>query len=322
MARWCALLLVLAGLVAADPYRQEAGPGEPASMDFTWRDAARGRDVPVRIWYPKDGAGPFPIILFSHGLGGTREGYAIWGKHWASWGYVVCNVQHLGSDDAVWRGVADPMAAMRRAAADPRNAINRPRDISFAIDQMIALNDQDGPLKGRLDTKKIGMSGHSFGGYTTLAASGLVFPLGQRDLSLGDPRITASIAMSAPAVGKNPALYDKAYGGIKIPMLHLTGTEDNSPIGDTTAAQRRVPYDHIKAPDQILVVYQGGDHMVFSGMRRAGDGRRDDRIHNLIRQCTTAFWDTWLKGDAQAKDWLYGTGYKTEMGGDGTFETK
>ena len=334
--RWWLIACCVATLAGAEPYRPEAGPNTPVSMDLDWKDTARDRAVPARVWYPKDGPGPFPIIIFSHGLGGNRGAYAMHSSHWASWGYVVCNVQHLGSDDAVWRGVAEPMAALRRAAADPRNLINRPKDVSFAIDQMIALNTAEGPLKGRLDTAKIGVSGHSFGGYTTLASAGMSFPIGRREMSLGDPRIVAGIAMSAPAVGKNEAVADTLYGGIKIPILHLTGTKDNSPIGETTPEQRRMPYDHIKSGNQTLIIYRDADHMVFSGYRNDGqaidpalaarlggrDAKLDARIHTLLRESCTAFWDCWLKGDQAAKDWFYGTGYKTEMGADGTFETK
>ncbi|MBI5830911.1 MAG: acetylhydrolase [Armatimonadetes bacterium] len=333
---WWLCAFLLAGCAQAEPYRAEAGPITPVYLDLDWKDTARDRQVPVRLWYPKEGPGPFPVIIFSHGLGGNRQAYAMHSQHWTSWGYVVCNVQHLGSDDAVWRGVADPMAALRRAAADPRNLINRPKDVSFAIDQLMALNAAEGPLRGRLDTTHIGVSGHSFGGYTTLAAAGMTFPFGRREVTFGDSRITAAIAMSAPAVGKQEDRADTIYGGIKIPVLHLTGTKDSSPIGETTPEQRRLPYHHTKGPNQTLVIYKDADHMVFTGYRNEGqalapamaarlagrDQKLDARIHSLLRQGCTAFWDAWLRGDAAAKDWLYGTGYRTEMGQDGTFETK
>jgi len=92
----------------------------------------------VKIYYPKSGKGPFPVIIFSHGLGGSREGYEYLGQAWAKHGYVSVHLQHLGSDDAVWRdaGLFDKMDAMRRSAFDPANAINRPRDVSFAIDEL------------------------------------------------------------------------------------------------------------------------------------------------------------------------------------------
>jgi predicted dienelactone hydrolase len=320
------LAVLAAGAVClhAEPYALEPGPATVEQMDLDWHDGPRNRDVPVRIYYPKDGAGPFPVIVFSHGLGGTRENYTLHGRHWASYGYVVCHVQHVGSDDAVWRDVPalQRLAAMRRAAADPRNAIERPRDITFALDQLTALNAAPGPLQGRLDLKHIGMAGHSFGGYTTLAASGEAFPVGGRVYSLADPRITASIAMSAPSAKAKDTL-DQSFGAIKIPILYLTGTKDDSPIGETKAGERREPYDHSNVPGQTLIIFKGADHMVFSGPpRRIGQDVNDARFDDLLHECCTAWWDAWLKGDAKAKQWLLAGGFAAEMGGDGTFETK
>lgn len=96
-----------------------------------WRDAKRDRVVPVKIYSPKSGAAPFPVIIFSHGLGGSREGYEYLGRHWASHGYVSVHLQHAGSDDAVWRDErpAERMTAMRRATLQPRNASERARDV-------------------------------------------------------------------------------------------------------------------------------------------------------------------------------------------------
>jgi predicted dienelactone hydrolase len=213
------------------------------------------------------------------------------------------------------------MPAMRRAAADPRNALDRVKDVTFAIDQLTALNTADGPLKGRLDLQHLGMAGHSFGGWTTVAVCGEVFSPGGRDLSGVDPRITCGIAMSAP-VPRNIDL-DKALGSIKIPMLHLTGLLDDSPVGDTKASERRQNYDHIKAPDQTLVIFKEADHMVFAQPTRPGARHdSDERIHDLLRQCTTAFWDAHLRGDAAAQAFLTGGGFAGQMGGDGTFEHK
>src|SRR5579885_3303466 len=86
-------------------YKPGPGPHEVARAHYDWVDAARQqRAVPVTVYAPKGGDGPFPVILFSHGLGGTRDGYAYLGRYWASYGYVVVHVQHLGSDDGVWKG--------------------------------------------------------------------------------------------------------------------------------------------------------------------------------------------------------------------------
>jgi len=117
-------------------YNAASGTFAVDSVLYNWHDSARDRDVPVRIYYPATGNGPFPVIIFSHGLGGSRDGYEYLGRCWGSHGYVSVHVQHIGSDAAVWQDSIFKMRAMRQAAADLANAVNRPKDVSFAIDQM------------------------------------------------------------------------------------------------------------------------------------------------------------------------------------------
>ena len=170
----------LAAVLRAADYAPPTPSPNIAILRAAWDDAARDREVPVKIYYPAEGAGPLPVIIFSHGLGGNRDGYEYLGRHWAGCGYVSVHLQHLGSDDAVWRG-ADGMAGLRKSVADPLNAINRVSDVRFGIDQVLALNDNPAsPLHGRVDPARIGMSGHSFGAWTTLAVTGeRLGPLGE-----------------------------------------------------------------------------------------------------------------------------------------------
>src|ERR1700744_4715141 len=109
-------LLALIAVFAASllSLKSPAAPTEPAFVSATnpvaivrydWFDARRQRAVPVKIYYPRTGAGPFPVIIFSHGLGGSREGYEYLGQYWAAHGYVSVHVQHPGSDDGLWRNV-------------------------------------------------------------------------------------------------------------------------------------------------------------------------------------------------------------------------
>jgi predicted dienelactone hydrolase len=335
--RWTLFLLVLSGLLPviqvhwaasasapqAASYHSPAGSYEVDSLLLEWFDPTRSRRVPVKLYYPKTGSGPFPLIIFSHGLGGSREGYAYLGRHWASAGYVSIHVQHLGSDEAVWRGSQQPLQAMQRAAADLQNALDRPRDVSFAIDQMERLHRQEGPLSGRLDLSRVGVAGHSFGAYTALAVAGETFVgPGGGTVSFVDPRVQAAIPMSAP-VPRNRARLEQAFSTIRMPCLHMTGTQDDSPISDTRAADRRVPFDHIQAVDQYLLVLQGGDHMVFSGrQRRRGGGENDAVFQELILQSSLAFWEAYLRHNPDAKAWLSAGGFSTVLGTHGTFEQK
>ncbi|HSS77524.1 MAG TPA: hypothetical protein VLV54_12365, partial [Thermoanaerobaculia bacterium] len=305
---------------AKETYERGPGTYAVATVSYDWTDSARNRKVPVKIYYPEKGQGPFPVIVFSHGLGGSRDGYEYLGHHWASHGYVSVHLQHLGSDDAVWKESEQPARDLARAAADPRIALERPKDVSFVLDRVTAMNRDLTPLKGRLDLRSIGMAGHSFGAWTTLAVAGQGLGFRQQR-SLADPRVKAAIEMSAPV--PRGADLDRAYAKIKLPILHMTGTLDDSPIGDTKAAERRIPFDHIQAAGQYLVIFQGGDHMIFAGQRRkASNGEKDPRFHDLILQGTTAFWDAYLKGDAAAKAWLSRGGYAAALGADGKLEVK
>ena len=329
---WLGLTLIGAGwpgLRAADapiPAVETKESAERFAVEtakYEWTDATRERQVPVKIYYPK-GAGPFPIIIFSHGLGGTSDGYAYLGQYWASNGYVSVHVQHVGSDDSVWRGypAASRASAMNRAAQNITNALNRPVDVIFAIDEVLKMNRGDSPLKGKLDVEKIGVAGHSFGAFTALAVAGQVFVTpSDKELTLSDSRVKAAIPMSAP-VPKSQDKYDRAFSEIKIPCFHMTGTKDDSPIGETSAAQRRIPFDHCNGSDQFLLTFEGGDHAVFSNQRRVAEREMDARFQPLICKSSTKFWDAYLKGDAKAKEWLTGNGFSGELGDAGKFEKK
>jgi hypothetical protein len=102
MAIVMSLACVLATRAAEyDPL--SAGPSFEAEMvEWTVRDAARDRDIPLKIYLPASRAAE-PVVLFSHGLGGSRDGCSYLGQHWASRGYVAVFLQHPGSDDSVWK---------------------------------------------------------------------------------------------------------------------------------------------------------------------------------------------------------------------------
>jgi pimeloyl-ACP methyl ester carboxylesterase len=317
--------------VADEPktYTPPTPAREVATLKFDWRDAQRDRVVPVKLYFPKEGAGPFPIIIFSHGLGGSREGYEYLGRHWAGCGYVSVHVQHPGSDEGVWKDQppAERARAMQRAAANLANALNRPPDAQFAIDQLEKLNvDKTSPLKGRLELKSIAIAGHSFGGYTTLALAGQTFllPTGATK-RYTEPRLKAAIQMSAPAPAMRREL-DRVFGSITMPVMHLTGTKDFVEIlPQTSAADRRIPYDHMTNAATCLVIFTDGDHMIFSGRERLATPEKlaqDQVFQKLVCAGTTAFWDAYLKDQVQAKKWLLDGGYKKLLGEQATFEHK
>ena len=48
-----------------------------------------------------------PVVLFSHGLGGSREGYGYLGSYWAAHGYVAVHLQHIGSDETMLAAMSE-----------------------------------------------------------------------------------------------------------------------------------------------------------------------------------------------------------------------
>ncbi len=295
---WLTLFSMING---QEPKRYQADPGSMIvdSIILDLKDRQRDREVPIRIYYPKESNTAHPLIIWSHGLGGNRDAYAYLGKFWASHGYIVVHVQHRGSDSALLRDGG--MQALRNAG-NAKNAIARPKDVTFVLDQLVDLNKTHPILKGRLKLDSIGIGGHSFGAQTTLLAGGQLLGPG---MDFHDKRVKALLPMSAPV--PLTAFRNRAYSKIKLPAMHMTGTKDNSPIGETQAADRRVPFDQISGCPQWYINFQDGDHMIFSGrMARANsvDKEADMQFQKHIKQCSLAFWDAFLKDQKSAWNWI------------------
>lgn len=291
-----------------------------------WLDFARHREIPVKIYYPAGKKDSSAVVIFSHGLGGSREGYEYLGRFWAENGLISVHLQHPGSDDQVWKGQSEPLAGMKKAARNPLNALERARDVIFCLNKLDEINRGEGVLKGLIDYGKIGLAGHSFGAHTTLLLAGqLIILPGGREISLVDSRIKAAIPMSAPVPADRSSL-ERVYSKIKIPCLHMTGTLDDSPIGETRAEERRIPFDYIKGADQYLVIFKGGDHMIFSGRPRlfqaAGQKQKDREFQKMIQDLSLYFWRTYLFGDEEAGKWLKGEGARKKLGDLALFELK
>jgi predicted dienelactone hydrolase len=272
--------------------------GEIVSKTFEVKDATRDRTLPIRVYLPES-TKPAPVVIFSHGLGGSRDNNPYLGNHWAKRGYAVVFIQHPGSDESVWKDAAplEKMASMRQAASVD-NYLKRTKDVPAVIDALATWNgEKEHALSGRLDLEHLGMSGHSFGAQTTQAMAGQ----GARPrFSAAEPRIDAAVMMSPspPSVG-DPA---KAFANVKIPCLLLTGTRDDSPIGNTTPADRLKVFPYLSQGPAWQVVFDGATHMDF-GQRGGGE---TTRYHRAILALTTAFWDAELKADPAAKAWLKG----------------
>lgn len=317
-----AISILFCALISVNTILQAAG-FETYTED--WTDAAReGRKIPVKIYLPKtspaketnsnetEPAKPHPVVLLSHGLGGSREGFPYLGEFWAENGYVVIVVQHPGSDSSILKPVeGQTLAKTMQNSINAEAARNRFGDVKFVLDKLEELNKNDEKLKGRLDLERIALGGHSFGAHTTLGMLG-------RD----EKRIKAGIAMSPNALDNR--FTTERFKNVKVPVLHMTGTKDVSVIGlDTGPESRRVPFDKIESKGQYLLIFKDGNHMLFSGHPRPlGQSPLEKKYQPLIREIGLKFLDAYLKDDLDAKKWLQGNDCIERLGENATFEKK
>lgn len=293
------LRLFEAVFLCLHPILWAAAPATDTTLTVDLLDPARDRVVPLKVFQPASDA-PSPVVLFSHGLGGSREGNAYLGNHWAAGGYVAVFLQHPGSDERVWRAaVPEKRLEALKKAANVGSALSRYADVSLVIDQLEIWNETEGhPLRGKLDLDRIGMSGHSFGAATT---QGLMGQRNRLGLSFHEPRLTAFLLLS-PSRSKG-LTQAEAFGRIRAPVLLMTGTKDGSLIDPATTPESRMEvYAGLPDGDKYHLVFEDGEHSAFSD---AGMGRpRIAHHHPAIQTISTRFWDAYLKEDPEAKQWL------------------
>jgi predicted dienelactone hydrolase len=217
-----------------------AGPWLVGLTTVEMSDPSRdGRTLAVDLWYPVDegreaptasldllvthfelpgvladadaAAGRFPLMVFSHGNGGVRFQSWFLMQALASHGFVVAAPDHTGNTafDSLF-GTSDPAGVVAR---------NRPLDVSFVIDEVLAQNDRaGGRLTDRIDPERIAVGGHSFGGFTALAVAG-----GFGEVP-ADPRVEAVVPIAAAAM----LLSDAELAAVDVPTLLLSGTSDTT----------------------------------------------------------------------------------------------
>ena len=255
----------------------ERGPYPVGTRQFSWSDRGRDHTMPVDIWYPAasvhDGedfdpekmsrfelipglgestqnavinamsqSGSFPLVVFSHGYGGERRQSTFFYTHLASHGYVVAAMDHVGNT------TVDMLSGQSANDSELINSFmeSRPVDASFLIDQMLA-----GASGLDIDEDRVGMSGHSFGGWTTLKTV-------ERDA-----RIKAILPL-APAGGKvddeNPMTASLSFDWQRpIPCLYIVSDLDSIlPIAGMRDLYRRSP-EPVSA-----IVLENADHFHFN----------------------------------------------------------
>lgn len=261
------------------------GPHAVGTDDGEWVDTGRRRHLKWRRYSPVD-LRSTPVVLFSHGLGGSRLSGACWLTHWASWGITAIAIQHPGTDADALAGQSPlAMRGLLRQAASPRELQLRQHDLRHALDR-VAPDARSG---------SVGLAGHSFG---AVSATRL---LGERrgiDDLPADPRACAAVLFSPSARGGH-LLIEERYRNVATPCLHLTGSEDHGiGPGDIDAPARTLPYRHATSAERLLIVLDGIRHADLSG------DLPDTRGASILRAASAAFWLQHLAADDTAARWL------------------
>lgn len=255
-----------ATLTLVDPTRPtEAGSQTPEHP---------GRTLVTDVYVP-EGSGPFPLVVFAHGLGGNPDKLTELLSAWAGAGYAVVAPAFPLTNDTV-----------PGSAANWRNVAAQPGDVSFVLDTVLGtggdvaamsqlpekLSDGDGrPLAARIDADRIGLGGHSLGGATTY---GVTF-----DTCCRDPRIKAAEVLSAAQlpVGVPPGGTLQLDG--HVPLLIVHGEHD----GAFAYALPASIYAQASPPVWFVTLVGGTHAAPYENEASPWDG--------VVTAITTGFWD-------------------------------
>ncbi|MDB9391876.1 alpha/beta hydrolase [Microcystis aeruginosa] len=296
---------------ASLPDLRQRGSFQVKKEVWNLTDSSRNRSLYVNVYIPQTfREGKTPVIIFSHGLASRPEDYAQAIEHLASYGFLVAAPQHPGSDTQYLQGM---LGGYYRNIFDGNEFINRPKDISFVIDELARRNASQ--FQGKLNLTNVGVAGHSFGGYTSLAVAGAqidfdnlaqdcnrpysginiaillecrALELPRKVYNFRDERVTAVFAANPV----NRSIFgEKGLSKISIPVLLGSGSYD--PAANPIFEQA-IPFTWLKTPDKYLAMVEGQAHVNFTeldaGMQKTLESVVDITLpnQNLIEDYTGA----------------------------------
>ncbi|GAB2570372.1 hypothetical protein Aab01nite_06160 [Paractinoplanes abujensis] len=205
------------------PGRAPAAVRTVGRHDFSF--ARDGRALPTRVWYPI-GPGPYPVVLFSHGLHSRPDDYAALLVSWALAGFVVA-------------APAYPHTSLGSSRFNAYDLVNQPEDASEVLTRVVERNTSGGgPLRGKLDTSRLAAAGHSGGGITT---AGLFS-------AHRDDRLSAGILIAGTDFLGTP------FSGPAAAVLLVHGRKDTS----VKYSAARTVYEAVPWSRAMLSITEGG----------------------------------------------------------------
>jgi len=289
-------------------------------------DEARGKTLPVKIRYP-EGEGPFPVIVFSHGAGESKEAAAALSRHWCSHGFVCVHPTHCVNTPKcrVHSGVRVIREFYRRARVGADSWRDRTSDITLVLDALPTLSELAPELAGKVDATRVGVGGHSLGAYTAMLVGGadLYSPPCTEPTNFGDERADAVLLLSGP--GRDANLTEQSWRGMSLPMMVMIGSRDPGLQLGQGPYWRAEPYTYAPPGDKYLVHLRGANHVSYvrplfavKGLKGRWDPLRPVRkrlakidpaldqraILVYVRCASLAFWQATLERDERAMAYL------------------
>ena len=316
--------LLPTALLTADE-RSDQGQLKVSIIDGEWVDFDRqGRVIPWKLYLPELSSGRAPLVIHSHGGGGSRNGNSVLGHHLATYGFASLHIQHPGTDS---QAVRRKPQSIVDAANDPVKAADRFRDVGFVVKQLKETSASDPVLK-MINADLIGISGHSLGGITSQVIAGQ--KIAGFDQTLAIPSLKGAFVLSSSPPRAGFGHVDQAIDSLLMPIFFLTGTADSAPDKSFTAADRQIPFHKSHGVDRWLLVIDGATHFTFSGNEtvprttRFVPGMEADpnlrRNHDYLKAAAVAFWQFTLNEDQAAFEYLTEGGLKRFVGEHGTVD--